>query len=378
MTTFWLIVIFANLVFSTVCLAAGFFLFTAKAKLQPVFADQPPVIPSITVIIPARNEEGNIKKLLDSLGSYVGKLQVLVIDDDSDDKTAAIARTCGARVIPNSHNDYNGEGWLGKTGACWTGANTADGEYLLFLDADVYFENGGVETLLSVYEDSPASWMSVQPYHRTKGLAESLSAFFNIAVTTTLGLFMKGRRSDAGGLFGPCVLCPAKEYFAVGGHKAIRTNIVDDVALGHKVKAHGYTIANHIGTGILSFRMYSGGIKQVMEGWTKNMASASRMTPKLPSMLFSLWVTGLSSGLFTAVWTGISGIATGWIAFGIFYTIAAIQVRLFAAKTGAFSLLTGIFYPVHILFFVFIMLRSNYKRLTGKTVSWKGRKIKSP
>jgi 4,4'-diaponeurosporenoate glycosyltransferase len=114
--------------------------------------------PSLSVIIPARNEEHNLPTLLRSLHSQsLRPGEIIVVDDGSTDRTADTARQLGATVVPSRPLP---EGWRGKTWACHQGAQSARGELLLFLDADTWFEPNGFDGVMSAY---PGGALSIGP-----------------------------------------------------------------------------------------------------------------------------------------------------------------------------------------------------------------------
>ena len=117
---------------------------------------------SLSVIIPARNEERNIGLLLASLKSQSSEpMEVIVVDDQSDDRTSEIAESLGCRTLRSTDLP---PGWAGKPWACMQGAREAQGDLLLFLDADTVMAPGGLEKLLMSFPES-GGLISVQPYH---------------------------------------------------------------------------------------------------------------------------------------------------------------------------------------------------------------------
>ncbi|MDN6626283.1 MAG: glycosyltransferase family 2 protein [Pisciglobus halotolerans] len=189
-------------------------------------------LPLVSIIIPARNEAGRIIALLQSLKQQrFQSFELLVVDDDSSDKTAAIAADYGATVIYNQSKENSS----GKSLACWQGAKQARGKWLLFLDADTYFANtNSLEKLLLSYQNKGATGiMSLQPFHTINRLYENLSAIFNIIVVVGMNVFTVWKqRFEPAGSFGPCILCDREEYFLTGGHKGIQHALMDDLALG--------------------------------------------------------------------------------------------------------------------------------------------------
>jgi len=141
---------------------------------------------SISIIIPARNEEHNLDRLLQSLSNQTHKAhEIIVIDDQSQDATADVAKKYGCRVIPTEDPP---QGWLGKPWACWTGSKLASKEILLFLDSDVYFHSDALAKLVSAFEQKKGL-LTVQPYHVIKENYERLSAIFNIIVMAGVRAF---------------------------------------------------------------------------------------------------------------------------------------------------------------------------------------------
>ena len=115
---------------------------------------------ALSIIIPARNEENNIPNLLKSLQSQIKDSdEIIVVDDHSNDNTAAAAVEEGAKVIKSKEMPW---GWTGKTWACYQGAQSATNTLLIFLDADTTIENGGLESISGCYS-ALQGVLSIQP-----------------------------------------------------------------------------------------------------------------------------------------------------------------------------------------------------------------------
>ena len=164
-----------------------------------------------SIIIPARNEQNNLPKLLGSIAAQsVRPLEVIIVDDASTDQTAAVAAQHGATVIASQPLP---PGWRGKTWACQQGADAARGDILLFVDADTWFETDGLERILGLYSEGA---LSVGPYHTVQKPYEELSAFFNVIMTA-------GTVPD--GLFGQMLLVDRESYRRVGGHETVKERV---------------------------------------------------------------------------------------------------------------------------------------------------------
>ncbi|NGO38965.1 glycosyltransferase family 2 protein [Limisphaera ngatamarikiensis] len=307
----------------------------------------------LTVIIPARNEEHNLPRLLESLRRQPAPPdEVIVVDDASTDRTAAIARAHGARVISSAPLP---DGWRGKPWACQQGADAAGGEILLFLDADTWFEAGGLDRALSMYAGGA---FSLAPYHVIRKPYEELSMFFNI-------LMALGAAGTT--LFGPMLLVDRESYRRVGGHARAKERILENVWLGEAFREAGVPVHSGVGRGILSFRMYPGGVRELVEGWLKGFASGAGKTGRLRLFMIITWLTGL-----TAVALGCCVTQGAW-PWAVAYGACVVQVACLARRVGSFGIPAAVLYPLPLLFFFALFLTGTARR--GGEVSWKGRTI---
>jgi 4,4'-diaponeurosporenoate glycosyltransferase len=314
---------------------------------------------AVSIIVPARNEEATLPALLASLDGELRKGdEVIVVDDHSTDATATLAPVVAAPPLP--------PGWTGKAWACSTGAQVASNDVLVFLDADVTVLDGGLDRVLAAHAElAPDGLLSVQPYHVTVRLHERLSAFFNtVSMMGTDAFTVLGRRRSCRGAFGPCLVTSRTAYDAVGGHASVSSSILDDVALAGRY-AHSECLA---GRGSLTFRMYPGGLGQLVEGWTKNIASGARVTRPSTLLVIVLW---LSLCIEAAWWLVIDRDAT---AIAI-YALVVVQLGWMLRRIGRFGVLTPALYPVPLAWFLGVFVRSSYLTLIRRRVRWKGRAV---
>ena len=353
-----------------------FFLFLWKVPLLIEKRDQAesPADPlRVSVIIPSRNEEKNLPTLLSSLAAQSWPpAEVLIVNDNSTDGTARLATAGGARLwnlagLP--------EGWTGKAHACWQGALASCGEILVFLDADTVLEEDGLKGLIGAYLQT-GGLISVQPYHRMEKPYERLSAFFNLILFLSMNISSPYKwLNRPRGAFGPCLVCGRQDYFSLGGHQAVKSEIIEDMALARLALKRGFPVHCFAGKGLISFRMYPGGLKHLTEGWTKNFATGAGRTEFSLFLVAFGWVAGALTGPLDI----IKGLANDNIFLlktgGILYLMYSVQICYFLKKLGNFGALAAALYPVHLLFFIWIFLRSLvYTHLLGY-VYWKGRKI---
>jgi 4,4'-diaponeurosporenoate glycosyltransferase len=310
---------------------------------------------SISIIIPARNEESNLPRLLRSIASQeIVPMETIVVDDDSTDSTANIARQLGAIIVASKPLP---EGWRGKTWACQQGAERAGGELLLFLDADTWLETGGMSRVLSEYRSGA---LSISPYHSVCDLYEGLSIFFNIIMNMA---------TAPHGLFGQSLLIDRQTYFALGGHESVKGTILENLWLADCLAARGLPVQSVVGRGVLSCRMYPAGIGELIAGWTKAFASGAGHTPPATMLMIVIWIIGLVMPL-NGLWS-----AELRMAWGAMYAACALQMLWIARKVGRFPIAFSIFYPVPLLFFFAVFARSALR--SGKPIQWKGRDIRA-
>ena len=236
--------------------------------------------PSLAVVIPARDEEGSLPTLLGSLLPQLHEGDVcLVVDDESSDGTAAAAEAAGALVRSAGPRP---DGWTGKAWACAAGADAPEVRacrLLVFLDADVRLDRADVlDRLAAEVEADPRRLVSVQPWHRTVRPVEQLSVFFNItALMGSTAFTALGRSVEPSLAFGPVLACTRGAYEAAGGHAhaSVRGAVAEDIALARRFPA----VSLHTGRPDVSFRMYPGGLRPLVQGWTKNIASGAEERP---------------------------------------------------------------------------------------------------
>ncbi len=309
----------------------------------------------VSIIIPARNEEHNLPALLRSLASQSAKPhEILVVDDASTDRTAAIARPLGATVIPSQPLP---DGWRGKTWACHQGAQAASGDLLVFVDADTWFEPGGLARILANYRGGA---FSVGPYHAVREPYEELSRFFNLVMTAS---------TVPQGLFGQMLLVDRETYQRVGGHEAVRGRVLENFWLAGRCRDAGIPAHSVSGKDLFSFRMYPNGLPELVEGWTKGFASGAGQTPRGKLLLVIAWMAGLMQPAILWLTTG------DWLWCGAAYLLCAAQVAWFSRKVGAFRWSLALLYPAALAFFFAVFARSVAR--SGKTVRWKGREIRA-
>ena len=324
-----------------------------------------PARPAVSVVVPARDEAGNLPALLATLVPQLGAGdEVVVVDDASSDATAEVARRAGARVVTAPPLP---RGWSGKQWACHAGAATAANPVLVFLDADTRLAAGGLDRIAAA--GAAPGLTSVQPFHLVPRWQERLAGFFNlVAMMGTLACTPLGDRVAPRGAFGPCLATPAADYRRTGGHAAAPAGVLDDVSLARSYRRAGLPVRVRGGRGTIAFRMYPGGIGQLVAGFTKNMASAALAIRPLPAVAVAGWLAACAAPavLVTRLPLPVAAVC---------YLAVAAQLAAHLRRLGTFGTVTALAYPVPLAVFLVVFTRSLVATAVWGRVSWKGRSV---
>jgi chlorobactene glucosyltransferase len=228
----------------------------------------------VSVIVPARNEEANIERLVRSLAVQRGVREILVVDDQSEDRTREILEAMKAEIplLRVLSIDALPEGWLGKTYAASVGAREVAGDWLLFTDADTEHLPGSLAALLELAQREGADLLSLSPGQMTPTWWEK--AVIPLVYVNLARLYrfeeVSDARSPAAAANGQYLLIRREVYARLGGHQAIRNEILDDVALAKRVKGAGGKLLFLPGAAWVQTRMYRT-FREMWCGWTKNL-----------------------------------------------------------------------------------------------------------
>jgi glycosyltransferase involved in cell wall biosynthesis len=243
--------------------------------------------PFLSAIVPARNEEASIASCLESLAQQPEIAEILVVDDQSTDRTAQIVRELTLKFphLRLLQTTDLPSGWVGKNHAVWLGASEAKGDWLLFTDADVlHGPNSAAKALqlacgtvtpdCALGVSSAAQLVSFSPEQITETWYEK--ALIPVVYCRLAKKFSFDRVNDpqnpAAAANGQFLLISREAYNAVGGHASIAGEVLEDVALAKLVKQARYPIWFGSGKGIVRVRMYRT-FSAMWEGWKKNLYS---------------------------------------------------------------------------------------------------------
>lgn len=314
--------------------------------------------PAVAVVVPARDEAHALPHLLRPLMEQrrPGD-RVVVVDDHSTDGTARVAAAFDAEVVtPPPPPD----GWLGKPNACWHGAQATSEPILVFLDADVRPGPTLLDDLVAQVETDPSTLVSLQPWHRMGTIGEQPSILCNVTALMGCGAFtVLGPRAAADVAFGPVIAVDRATYDSVGGHAApqVRAMHTEDIGLARAVGRSRLFVGSPSTT---TFRMYPDGFAAMVRGWTRSIATGAR---------FTRWWLALA----TMAW--ICSVAGGWIAAPLTYPLIAVQVWVLGRRAGTTDPRAAVLFPLLVVVFVVIFVRSAFAVVFRRDVTWKGRAV---
>lgn len=247
----------------------------ARRTLPSVNPENPNHFPTVSIIIPARNEAENITACLESVlaQEYPSEqLEILVVDDNSTDATVEFVKEmqAGAPRIALVSAPPLPEGWHGKPHACWQGAWRAQGEWLCFIDADVRLHPGLLSAAVSNAIQNQADLLSLHPHQEMVTFGERLlmpPAFMGLLILMDFDRINNpdSRAAMANGQF---ILARRDRYLEIGGHRSVKSAVLEDVALARHAKRSGLTLRLLAGGELIHTRMYSS-IPAVWGGLTR-------------------------------------------------------------------------------------------------------------
>ncbi len=329
--------------------------------------------PLVSVLIPARDEARNIAGCLDTLLLQTYKnMEIIVYNDQSTDATTEIAgkyaqKYSKIRLLEGSQLP---PGWVGKNWACHQLSQAANGDYLIFTDADNRYAPSAVRNTLGWMKKYNLGMLSAFPQQITKTFAEKLVVpVIDLILYGALPLWLahSSRRPSLSAANGQWIAFTRESYQHIGGHQAVHNQIVEDVELSRRAKNYSINSMTLAGTGILFGRMYrSAG--EVWQGFSKNLFGlVSYKTLPFFAIL----------ALFFTV-----GVLPYFLLFYPVYfkpALAAVITNMYlrlmlAIKYKHDILIPVILHPVSILATIAIGMNS-FLSFKQKRINWKGRSL---
>ena len=324
-----------------------------------------PVAPTVSVIIPARNEEGCLGDCLQSLVAQSGvQFEIIVVDDHSTDRTREIAQSFPHDKVRVIDAGPLPQGWTGKNNAVICGAQQARGPWLLFTDADTVHLPGSLARALVEARDNSAELLSYSPEQIAVTFWEMavLPVVFAELARQYSPSAVSDPASPVAAANGQFILVRRDTYEAVGGHAAIAGEILEDVALARAVKRLGRRIRFRYAADAVRTRMYRN-YRQLRDGWTKNLALLFRRPGWRAAKMLALWAIP-----WVALLPGHAG-RRWWITIGVL-GFTRNTGRLRRANFDLTMEFLGAIFGMPV--FAYLLLRSKRAHANG-SVPWKGR-----
>ena len=364
MIIFWIIISF--LFITTVIVMFNYF----SAPVFKKFLQNAEKDDFISILIPARNEENNIgnclrKVLLQDYNNF----EIVVLDDQSDDRTLEILtsfekETNKIKVVRGKQlpDDFTGKNW-----ACHQLSEKAEGDYLLFIDADVILETDAVSRSLAEMKKYKLQMLSVFPTQIIKSFGETLIVpLMNWLLLTFLPLkfvytFKSKSFSAANGQF---IIFENNAYRKSGGHSSLRTEIVEDMEFARKLKTMDYKVKTYLGGSLVSCRMYSD-FKSAFTGFSKNFFPGFKISAVSFIIILILFQICYLLPIIMIFFNYL---------FAATFIMILLQRILISIISGQYILVNTFLHPVQMMMALFVGLNSI--RVTfSKNRIWKGRRL---
>jgi chlorobactene glucosyltransferase len=343
--------------------------------------------PLISICVPARNEEYNIRNCVESvLRQNYPNIEVIVLDDRSTDATltqlAEIA-SHDSRLLPINGKDLP-DGWAGKPHALFQASASAHGEWLCFVDADTFLAPQAISSCYAKAIETHADMFTTMN-------EQILGTFWEKVVMplvmTALSVGFSPRKVNdpntrnaiANGQF---ILIRRVVYDAIGGHEKVKDQIVEDKSISEQVKWNGHRLIVADGTKVVCTRMYTS-LPAMWEGWTKNIYLGLRDHPSMlilgafgatlsliAALFLPIWpLLGINWYLNNGAWLSIAVIIQSFIVWAsVIYARAKVAHKMNISKWYALTT------PLGAGVFATMMLTSAWKVISGQGVTWRGRK----
>jgi glycosyltransferase involved in cell wall biosynthesis len=331
--------------------------------------------PFVSIIVPTFNEEHNIQQCLESLKNLeYNNYELIVSDGGSSDQTVKITEKYADKIIVDSELP---NGWIGKNWGCHIASLEAQGDWLLFTDADTYHRKDSLRKTIQTAMETDAALLTMLPYQKLEKWWESITPIFYFASNLTQG--GKGSVNDPNKLdfytaSGQYMLFRRNDYDKIGGHKIIKGSIVEDLAFARVVKTHLNGLYCMSNQKLVSTRMYPDSLKQCWSGWKKALYAGTKLTNTkriFGSLLWILWgifaplaitIAVLYSTPFYIVLTSLS------------YLICGFSFWTYWKGKGRQYWLVYLLFPILLIVFCLMLAVSALELILGKTTTWRNRR----
>ena len=340
--------------------------------------------PSVTICIPARDEEDDIGDCLENvLALDYPDFNVIMVNDRSSDRTAEIAEAIAARDgrLRVMHIEDLPDGWTGKTHALWRASKEATGEWLLFIDADTRHHPLNLKTTVREALVKEVSMVSIVCHYKSRSFLERLFAPLLGAMLFSVFYLHDVNHPRRAKAFanGQYILVRREAYDAVGGHEAVRGHILEDIALGYKIKRAGLGLRVAWGHAISEVHMFSN-LKEMLHGWSRIYCGAFGIEIGfyLVALIgwFILWPVpwiGFGTGLYLMYYDSLSMFTLLQLALAAISVLFTLLTMWNSYRIGDLPGRWAVLSPIAALFLFIVLARSLWLIAIRKSVHWRGR-----
>ena len=337
--------------------------------------------PLVSIIVPTLNEENNIGKCLESLLEldYSNK-EIIVIDGGSTDKTS---KEVSRYPVKYFEDPYLPKGWVGKSYGCHLGFLKSKGDILLFTDADTFHSPKSLNITVRHLLGTDSDLFSMQPFQECKKWYEHLVSyfyFFGFLVGGPINDINNRYNKDSFLAIGQYMLFTRKGYENLGGHLAVSSSLVEDLALAKLCKEKELKLNFMNYSGLVSTRMYPTGFKDFYRGFKKSIAGGI-LTAKFWRMVFiAFWLAYyllapyflIQSFIMKPDWFFLD-YSIGILVNSALYLAFAVSVWWYWRTKGNWNALFFLLYPLTMLIDFIMILIAVYAGIRGNPVIWKTR-----
>jgi len=371
-------------------------------RKMPHLSKNPPKIPLknpplISIIIPSRNEEHRIGKCIQTLKSQTyQKLEFIVVDDSTDNTVEIIKNIVkDDKRFKLIKQEKLPKGWIGKPFALQQGSKIAKGEFLLFIDADTYYDPVLIERAVDYVLQNKLDMLSLAPRHICKSFWEKVIQPIPLGALPAASPLAKVNdpKSKVALAGGPFLMIKHSVFKKIGGYQTIKGCIADDTTLAKVVKTSGFRLGLINAQSMMSLRMYEK-FSEIWEGWSKNSFLGLVQKREINSKLLQIAI--LLGILFIMFYVLVFPFSVMIISIYMTLVLRSLlwqNLLLLALLTWIISVLAVVYVqrcfhigkaryaPLTIflggIIMMGIFLNSASKTLSGKGVTWKGRTYSS-
>jgi chlorobactene glucosyltransferase len=339
--------------------------------------DRSVLYPYLSVCIPARNEERDIKSCLESLlNQDYPAFEVIVVDDNSSDRTASIICSMQSQY-PNLvfiSGEALAPGWLGKPYALYQACQVSRGDYLLFTDADLVYQRYALKTAMNKVIDEKLDLLTLMPAAIFVSFWERAIQpviFGFIAALTSFRKVNSSASQSAMG-FGAFLLFKKESYQQIGGHVSVQNEILEDVMIAKISKLNGLNMLVADGKLLFSIRMYHS-IKEIWVGWRKNIFLAMK-----GSITKTIFYAAVILCFVLTPYITVAG--NFWVGTGVAWTCVSLIGLILCLMTGCglchqlgLKKYNIFLFPIGAIAMVMIMFNSMVQVVFFGRSEWRGR-----